>query len=116
VLIAGEVGALPDARDKTAPVEAYDRKKEIAADAASTEHTLVQLDHCAKALRELQQVHRKATFSSAAGGSVSADEAIARVDTVWRLEALAHHAWCSAAHLVMERLLKQQFEISCVLR
>jgi phosphate:Na+ symporter len=34
---------------------------------------------------------------------VSADEAIARVDTVRRLEALARHAWRSAAHLVDSR-------------
>jgi phosphate:Na+ symporter len=31
---------------------------------------------------------------------VSADEAIARVDTIRRLEALARHAWRSAAYLV----------------
>ena len=31
---------------------------------------------------------------------MSADEAIARVDTVRRLEAIARHAWRSAAHLV----------------
>jgi phosphate:Na+ symporter len=31
---------------------------------------------------------------------VSADEAIARVEMVRRLDALAHHAWRSAAHLV----------------
>jgi phosphate:Na+ symporter len=31
---------------------------------------------------------------------MSADEAITRVDTVRRLEALARHAWRSAAHLV----------------
>jgi hypothetical protein len=31
---------------------------------------------------------------------VTADEAITRVDTVRRLEALARRAWRSAAHLV----------------
>jgi phosphate:Na+ symporter len=61
---------------------------------------MVQLEHCAKALGELQLAYRKLTLSSVAGGSVNADEAIARVDTVRRLEALARHAWRSAAYLV----------------
>jgi hypothetical protein len=34
---------------------------------------------------------------------VSADEAMARADTVRRLEALARHAWRSAAYLVDSR-------------
>ena len=103
VLIAGEVGALPDARDQIAPVEAIDGDKEVAANGAPTEQAMVQLEHCAKTLRELQRAHREVTLSSVAGGAVSADEAIARVDTVRRLEALARHAWRSAAHLVGSR-------------
>lgn len=95
LLVAGDVGALPDAPDQAAPVEAL-----VAANGAATEQAMVQLEHCAKALRELQRAHREATLSSAARGAVSADEAIARVDTVRRLEALARHAWRSAAHLV----------------
>lgn len=102
-LIAGEVGALPGARDQTAPVEALDGEKEVAANEAPTEQAMVQLEHCAKTLRELQRAHREVTLSSVAGGAVSADEAIARVDTVRRLEALARHAWRSAAHLVGSR-------------
>src|SRR5262249_43501739 len=86
VLIAGEVGALPGAPHQTAPVEAMD-----------------QLEYCAKTLRELQPAHRKVTLRSVAGGAASADEAIARVDSVRRLEALARHAWLCAAHLVDSR-------------
>ena len=100
VLIAGQVGALPDAADPAAPVEALDSEKNVAADRALTEQAMVQLEDCARTLGELQQAHRKVTLSSVAGGAVSADEAIARVDTVRRLEALARHAWRSAAHLV----------------
>jgi phosphate:Na+ symporter len=100
VLVAGEVGALPDAHDQAPPVEALEGK---AAKEASTEQAMVQLEHCAKTLGELQLAHRDVTLSSAAGGAVSADEAIARVDTVRRLEALARHAWRSAAHLVGSR-------------
>jgi phosphate:Na+ symporter len=103
VLIAGQVGALPDAPDQAAPVEALDGKKEVAANGAPTEQAMAQLEHCAKTLRELQLAHRKATLSSVAGGAVSAYEAIACVDTVRRLEALARHAWRSAAHLVDSR-------------
>ena len=100
VLIAGEVGALPDGPDQAAPVEALAGEKEVAANGAPTEQAMVQLEHCAKTLRELQRAHREVTLSSVAGGAVSADEAIARVDAVRRLEALARHAWRSAAHLV----------------
>ncbi|MCL2639369.1 MAG: Na/Pi symporter [Phycisphaerales bacterium] len=83
VLIAEEIGALPGTR-QDCPVES----------------ALVELERCAAALGELQRTHRRATLSSAVGRTVSADEAIARVDTVRRFESLARHAWRSAAHLV----------------
>ena len=107
VLIAGEVGALPDRPRPTAPVEALNGEKEIATDGASTEQALIQLERCANALRELQGVHRKETLSSVAGGAVSGDEAMTRVDTVRRFDALAHHAWRCAAHLVSSQTLVQ---------
>jgi len=100
VLIAGKVGALPHAQDEATPVKVLDREKEASANGSSRKEAIVQLEHCAKTLRELQQAHRKETLSSVAVGMVSADEAITRVDTVRRLETLAHHAWRSAAHLV----------------
>lgn len=103
VLIADEVGALPGAPHQAAPVEALDREKEVAAIGASIEPAMVQLEYCAKTLRELQRAHRKVILSSVAGGAVSADEAIARVDIVRRLEALVRHTWLSAAHLVDSR-------------
>ena len=103
VLIADEVGALPGTLHRTAPDEALDGKKEIATPGAPTEQALVQLEHCANTLHELQAEHRKATLSSVAGGAVTADEAMTRVDTVRRFDALAHHAWRSAAHLVGSR-------------
>lgn len=85
VVIAGAVGALPEASDRVIPLEA--------------EQAVVALERCAKTLAEFQQIYRKATLGSVANGSLSADEAIARVDTVRRLEALARHAWRSAAYL-----------------
>lgn len=68
-----------------------------------TGQTLVQLEHVANTLRELQGTRRKETLGSVASGAVSADEAMTRVDAVRRLDALAHHAWRSAAHLVGNR-------------
>jgi phosphate:Na+ symporter len=100
-LIAGEVGALPGAPRRDAPT--LDGEKEVAEDGVSIEQAMVQLEYCAKSLRELQLAHRKVTFSSVAAGTVSADEAIDCVDTVRRLEALARHAWLSATHLVESR-------------
>jgi phosphate:Na+ symporter len=100
VVIAGEVDALPDAPHQAASVEALDGEKAVAVDGAPTEQAMAQLEQCAKTLRDLQAPHRKVTLSSVASGAVSADEAIARVETVRRLEALARHAWRSAAYLV----------------
>jgi len=99
VLIAGEAGALPEDFDQAASVEALDAENEVAPRAA-TEQAMVQLEQCAITLQELQLAHRKLTLSSVAGGAVSAEDAIARVDTVRRLEALTRHAWRSATHLV----------------
>jgi phosphate:Na+ symporter len=61
---------------------------------------LERLEECAKALRKLQQVHRAATLGAVASGALTTSEAIDRVDTIRRLEALSHHAWRSAAHLL----------------
>jgi len=98
VLISDEVGALPGDPHPVAPM--LDAGKEVATKGASLEPALLQLESCAKELSELQPAHRKALLSSVVGGAVSADEATARVDTVRRLAALAHHAWRSAARLL----------------
>ena len=68
--------------------------------AASSEEVLVQLERNATQLKEMQRSYRSATLGAVANGTLSADAAIAHVDTVRSLEALAHHAWRSAAHLV----------------
>jgi phosphate:Na+ symporter len=103
VLIATEVGVLPNTPGLAAPVELLEGKKVAAVNGVPNGQAIAQLEHCAKTLRELQLAHRKLTLSSVAGGAVSADEAIARVDTVRRLEALARHAWRSATYLVDNR-------------
>ncbi|HEX8801910.1 MAG TPA: hypothetical protein VF772_25030, partial [Terriglobales bacterium] len=103
VLIADEVGALPDDHDQPATIETLDGEKEVGANGAQAELAMVQLEQCAKTLSDLQRAQRQATLGSIAGGAVSTDEAIARVDTVRRLEAIARYAWRSAAHLVGSR-------------
>ena len=49
------------------------------------------------ALGTLRLAHRSAMLGKVATGELIADEAIARVDAVTRLEALERHAWRSAA-------------------
>lgn len=51
-----------------------------------------------RALDALQRGHRAATL--AAAGEPTAADALARIDTVRQLDALAHHAWRASAHLV----------------
>ena len=90
-VIAGQVGSLPIVAEQGVAHE------------AAVDHPFVQLEHCAKTLRELQPVHRTETIRSVGAGAVTADEALASVETVRRLEAIAHHAWRSASHLVDSR-------------
>lgn len=105
--VAGEVAASPAARGHAIAMTSRgdlpgSLETGTCFDAAttSTEDALVQLEHCAKALGELQRSHRVATLSAVANGALTAGEAIARVDTVRRLEAFAYHAWRSVAQLV----------------
>jgi phosphate:Na+ symporter len=86
--VAGDVAKLLGAADT------------LAAPAVSTDEALVQLKRCATDLAELRRTHRSATLGAVANGTLTADAAIVRVDTVRSLEALAHHAWRSTAHLM----------------
>src|SRR5262249_44182838 len=65
----------------------------------SVEQTLDQLQHCAKTIAEFSRVHRSETLGAVASGTLTAGDAVVRVDVVRILEALTHHAWRSAAHL-----------------
>jgi phosphate:Na+ symporter len=68
--------------------------------AAMSDEGFVELKHCATELGDLRRAHRSATLGAVANGTLTADAAMVRVDTVMSLEALAHHAWRSAAHLL----------------
>ncbi len=61
---------------------------------------LAEAESAAKALGAMQREHRMAILASVGPGGVTAAEAFARVDAARRLDALAHHAWRSAAHLI----------------
>ena len=105
--LAAEVSASPGFSDRPIPIgpgrklkESFDPEEGLGSTQESTEQALAQLERCAKELGELRKDHRRATLSSVAGGALTADEAITRVDAIRRLEALAHHAWRSAAHLL----------------
>ena len=72
----------------------------IVASVAPMQAALLRLEQCAKDLRSLQKDHRVATLGAIASGSMTASEAMASVDAVRRMEAIAHHSWRSAAQLV----------------
>jgi phosphate:Na+ symporter len=98
---AAEVAVLPGSPDHTVETKSQSpMDSSLSAAATSAEEPLVRLEHCARALEELRRAHRVATLGAVASGALTAGEAIVRVDTVRRLEALAHHAWRSAAHLL----------------
>jgi phosphate:Na+ symporter len=61
---------------------------------------LAETESAAKALAAMQRGRRMALLASVGPAGVTAAEAFARVDAAHRLDALAHHAWRSAAHLI----------------
>ena len=100
-LLAAEVGVLPDLPNRAVVAAGASMSgRETGAVSESSAQALAQLEHCAKELAALRREHRSATLSSVASGALTAEEAMSRVEAVRRLEALAHHAWRSAAHLV----------------
>jgi phosphate:Na+ symporter len=96
--IAHKIAALPAAHPVTIKVGLLGAGTEAQTDLA--QESVADLERCASTLSELRRSHRSATLSDVAKGTLTADEAIVRVDTVRNLEALTNHAWRSAAHLV----------------
>jgi phosphate:Na+ symporter len=64
------------------------------------DEALAELERCTTQLDEVLRAHRSATLGAVANGTLTADAALLRVETVRNLEALSQHAWRSAAHLV----------------
>ena len=67
---------------------------------ASAGSALEKLEGCAEQLRALRRDHRTATLSAAASGDITADQAMARIETVRRLEALTRHMARAVANLL----------------
>jgi phosphate:Na+ symporter len=97
---AAQVAALPAGPDQANPGEARGEASQSTAEVTSNAEALAQLERDAAALDELQLAHRAATLGAVANGTLTADEAIIRVENVRRLKDLSHHAWRAAAHLV----------------
>jgi phosphate:Na+ symporter len=68
--------------------------------ATSIADAVARLKQSSKELDELQRNHRLAMLGAAGNGTLTAGDAIARVEMVRRLDRLTHHAWRSLAHLV----------------
>lgn len=89
--------AVSDVAAETALTDAAEPIKSL--DTPSAGSALAKAEQCANMLRDLRCAHRRATLSAVGTGMLTADKALARVDAVQRLEALARHARRSAAHL-----------------
>ena len=102
--IAAHVAAAPgsrlsdDVQRKASSSEPLDAP--IVGSAPPIQEALLRLEQCAKDLHSLQKDHRVATLGAIANGSMTASEAMASVDAVRRMDAIAHHAWRSAAQLL----------------
>jgi phosphate:Na+ symporter len=90
--VVGDIARESALSDAAVPIKSLDTPNATSA--------LAKLEQCTKALRELRRAHRATTLSAVASGEISADQAMDRVETVRHLDALAHHACRSAAHLV----------------
>ena len=64
------------------------------------DEAIAELERCTTQLGEALRIHRSATLGAVANGTLTVDAALLRVETIRSLEALSHHAWRSAAHLV----------------
>lgn len=64
------------------------------------QENLNRLEQSAKELHALQNDHRAASLAAIGTGAMTANEAMASIDMVRRLDAIAHHAWHSTSELV----------------
>jgi phosphate:Na+ symporter len=101
-MIADEISAPPASHGHDAPhtPEFAIPDSPNATPAVPAEIAIAELERCTQALDELQRTYRSTTLKAAANRELAAGEAMARVDGVRRLAALAGYAFRSAAHLV----------------
>jgi phosphate:Na+ symporter len=62
--------------------------------------TLAGMEQVATELAALQRSYRAATLAAVAPGSLTAADALARIEAAGWLDRVAHHAWRSATHLL----------------
>jgi phosphate:Na+ symporter len=100
--IAAHVAAAPGSRlsDDVQRKASSSERLDAPIVAPPIQEALLRLEQCAKDLHSLQKDHRVATLGAIASGSMTASEAMASVDAVRRMDAIAHHTWRSAAQLV----------------
>ncbi|WP_316399286.1 Na/Pi symporter [Bradyrhizobium sp. 33ap4] len=97
--IAQEVAGLPRTTDSPQVTEA-ELRADVGRRVTSTDQALAELEHCTTQLRGVLRTHRSSTVGAVANATLTADAALTRVEAVRNIEALSHHAWRSAAHLV----------------
>jgi phosphate:Na+ symporter len=98
--VAAAPGSFLDDNAHRKPSSSQQLNAQITGSASRAQEVLLRLEQCAKDLHSLQKDHRVATLGAIANGSMTASEAMASVDTVRRLDAIAHHAWRSASQLI----------------
>lgn len=100
--IAARVAAAPGIRpdDETSSSELSDTP--IGDSPTRMQELLLRLEQCSRDLHLLQKDHRVVTLAAIANGSMTASDAMASIDAVRRLDAIAHHAWRSASQLIAD--------------
>jgi phosphate:Na+ symporter len=98
--VAGDVATPAIAQSLWVTPASHEADTASGAAGLSTEEAIAELERCTTNLAELRRSHRRTTLGAVANGTLTADAAIVRVDTLRSLEALAYHAWRSTAHLV----------------
>jgi phosphate:Na+ symporter len=63
---------------------------------------LDRLEENARLLKQLKHAHRGPTMRKVGAGEINVEQALGRIETIRRLEALARHAWRAVAHLLGE--------------
>ncbi|WP_374547726.1 Na/Pi symporter, partial [Rhodoblastus sp.] len=90
--------AVADIACETALSEAAAPIEELETPSAGA--AFARLEASARELGDLRRVHRGPTLAKVGTGEINVDEALARIDSIRRLEALARHAWRAVGHLL----------------
>lgn len=92
VLAVSDIAREAALSDAAAPIDSLETPRAGSA--------LARLETCATQLGDLRRAHRGPTLGKVGTREITADQAMARIETVRRLETLARHAWRGAGHLL----------------